>query len=97
MPKDSPWVRLDLDDANPSIRGNTEGMRHLRDKIDNAIENGYACMEEYDCNFNQIKICNGYPKEEKEGYLFRLIMIFCGVIFILGIILLISLLIATLS
>ena len=53
MPEDKPWVRVNLDDPNPTIRGNADGLEHLRKKIDEAIKSGHSLMEDFDGNFNQ--------------------------------------------
>jgi hypothetical protein len=89
MDEDKPWVRLNPDDDNPSIRGNAQGLRHLRNKIDEAIDGGRSMMEDFDCDFEQIEISNNYPKAKKVGFGFRIMMIILAVILILGLIALI--------
>ncbi len=84
MSDETPWIRLDLEGVNPSIKGNLAGLKHLRDKLDEAISEERSLMEDFDCNFNQIHVVHEYPKVRKEGFGFRLLMIFCGVVAILG-------------
>jgi hypothetical protein len=69
MPIDQPWVRLDIkDDNESSIIGNIEGLTHLREKIDDAIQDKHAMMEEFDCNFSQIRLQMTIPSKKKLVY-----------------------------
>lgn len=93
---DSPWVRVALDDRNSGIRGNAEGLKYLRDKIDEALLGESVLMEEFDCDFEQIEVTDDYPNKE-QGFLGRLFGWGCGIIvlliFVLGLILLVGLVI----
>jgi hypothetical protein len=85
MPIDQPWVRLDIkDDNESSIIGNIEGLTHLREKIDDAIQDKHAMMEEFDCNFSQIRLADDYPIEEKTGLFVRLLLVLLLLVVVLG-------------
>ena len=86
------WVRVDLNDTNPSIQGNTVGLQILRDKIDEAINSQYSLMGDFDCNFNQIRLTDEYPLEKKEGATTKLLFYLIAVLLILGILTLLFLL-----
>lgn len=91
-----PWVRYDHDDTNPSLRGNAEGLKHLRDKIDEALLGESVLMEDFDSDIDQIEVTDDYPEKEK-GFLVRLFGWGCGIIalliFVLGLIALVGLVI----
>ena len=91
-----PWVRVEYKDSNPSIKGNAEGLKYLRDKIDEALESKHAFMEDFDSDIDQIEVTDDYP-EKGKGFLGRLFGWVCGVIalliFVLGLIVLVGLLI----
>lgn len=81
-----PWARVAPDDRNFGIRGNAEGLKFLRDKIDEALSGECVLMEELDCDFEQIEVRDDYP-EEKRGIWLRLLEIGCGIIGLLIVVL----------
>ena len=91
-----PWVRIDHDDNSSSLRGNADGLKYLRDKIDEALSGESALMGDFDCDFEQIEVTDVYPENE-QGFLGRLFGWLCGVIalliFVLGLIVLVGFLI----
>lgn len=88
------WVRLDVSSSNPGIRGSSQGLKHLRDKIKEAIEEDYSMMEAFDCDFNCVELSDNYPEEKKEGLGFRILMVILAVILILGVFSLVIILVA---
>jgi hypothetical protein len=85
MNQDNPWVRVEHDsNGHPYIKGNADGLRHLRHKIDEAVVSKHAPMKEFDCNLSHIEISNEYPPEQKQGCMFRIAMIILLVTLILG-------------
>lgn len=94
--RDQPWVRVEYEDRNPSIKGNAEGLKYLRNKIDEALEGKSALMEDFDSDIDLIEVTDDYPEKE-QGFLGRLFGWVCGVIalliFVLGLIVLVGLLI----
>ena len=79
---DQPWVRIEYEDRNPCIKGNAEGLKYLRDKIDEALEGKHALMEEIDSDIDQIEVTDDYPEKE-QGLLGRLFGWICGIIALL--------------
>ena len=83
---DQPWVRVEYEDRNPSIKGNAEGLKYLRDKIDEALESKHAFMEDFDSDIDQIEVTDDYP-EKGNGWVSRVLGWGCGVFLLLIIIL----------
>jgi hypothetical protein len=90
----SSWVRVALDDRNSGIRGNAEGLKYLRDKIDEALVGEGVLMKDFDCDFEQIEVTDDYPEKE-QGFVGRLFGWVCGIIailiFVIGLIALVGL------
>ncbi|WP_269527148.1 hypothetical protein [Coraliomargarita parva] len=61
--KEKPWVRIydPWGDAEGSISGNKEGLTELKKKIEQALSNDHAPMEELDCDFECVVV-----RETKE-------------------------------
>lgn len=93
---DQPWVRVEYEDRNPSIKGNAEGLKYLRDKIDEALESKHALMEDFDSDIDQIEVTDDYP-EKGKGWVSRIFGWVGGIIvlliFALGLIMLVGLVI----
>lgn len=93
---DQPWVRVEYEDRNPCIKGNAEGLKYLRGKIDEALESKHAFMEDFDSDIDQIEVTDDYLEKEK-GFVSRFFGWVCGIIalliFVLGLIVLVGLLI----
>lgn len=93
---DQPWVRIEYEDRNPSIKGNAEGLKYLRDKIDEVLEGKSGLIEDFDSDIDQIQVTDVYPEKE-QGLASRIFGWGCGVIalliFILGLLGLVGLVI----
>ena len=86
MDEQKSWARIDYDaDGHPHIKGNADGLRQLRHKIDEAVLSKRTLMDKFDCNLTHIEVVDEYPAEEKQGCRSRIAFIVLGVVFVLGV------------
>jgi len=90
--EDTPWVRLNEGDPDAGIKGNSSGLTKLRDKLNEAIEFDHSQMEDFNCDFCDIQqIDDSPPQEPRIGLSARCFSILLLLIFLLGILTLMSL------